>query len=74
MAVAVYDNSKRLTNSCQGVELRLAGSWFKHKNFHRLNWFSTDDKTAKETDHIQVQDTTHSARNLGFLFDDTHVA
>jgi len=48
------DNSERLINFRQVARLRIAGSWFKRKDIHRLSWFSVDGRTCMKIDHILV--------------------
>src|SRR5260221_314728 len=48
------DNSERFLAICRKNVLRIAGSWYRRKDIHRMSWYSNDGRTKKEIDHVLV--------------------
>ena len=46
------DNGYRTLDLAVTHDLRLAFSWFPHKDIHRITWYSNDGVTRKTIDHI----------------------
>ena len=46
------DNGQRTLQLAAALDLRIAFSWFQHKEIHRHSWYSNDGRTRKTLDHI----------------------
>ena len=46
------DNGQRTLQLAAALDLRIAFSWFRHKEIHRHSWYSNDGHTRKTLDHI----------------------
>ena len=49
---AVNQNSIKFLDFARRHGLRVAGSWFQHRQAHRWTWYSNAGDVAKETDHV----------------------
>ena len=54
------DNGYRTLNLASANQLRAAFSWFKHKEIHRLTWYSNDGVTRKIIDHVLFSSRWHA--------------
>jgi hypothetical protein len=51
----INDNGVRLLSFANSYNLKVAGSYFRHKPAHSLTWYSNDGRTRKALDHILVR-------------------
>lgn len=49
------DNGERLCDFCQMPGPVITGSFFKHKNIHKLTCMSQDKRTRNQIDHLLAQ-------------------
>src|SRR6218665_1816245 len=49
------DNGERLMSLCSIYNLKIGGSFFRHRKVHKQTWRSPDGKTCNQIDHICVQ-------------------
>ena len=49
------DNGVRLLSFANNRNMKVAGSYFRHKSAHSLTWYSNDGRTVKALDHILVR-------------------
>jgi endonuclease/exonuclease/phosphatase family metal-dependent hydrolase len=43
-----------MVNFAMGRDLAVVGTWYQHKNIHKVTWRSPDNKIYNQTDHILV--------------------
>jgi len=53
------DNGKRMVNFAMGRDLAVVGTWYQHKDIHKVTWQSPDNKIYNQIDHILI-DRRHS--------------
>ena len=58
------ENGELFADFCLNYDLVIGGTQFSHKIVHKLTWFSNDDKTINQIDHITV-----NRRNRNSLLD-----
>jgi exonuclease III len=52
------DNGKRMVKFALGKDLAVTGTWFQHKDIHKITWRSRDNKICNQIDHILVDKNT----------------
>ena len=48
------DNGVRTENFATSKKLVVKSMMFRHRNVHKYNWTSPDEKTHNQTDHILI--------------------
>ena len=48
------DNGARMIELCASHNLKVASTWFQHRQIHTLSWYSNTGITSKTIDHILV--------------------
>ena len=48
------DNGVRIVNFATSKKLVVKSMMFRHRNVHKYNWTSPDEKTHNQTDHILI--------------------
>ena len=48
------DNGKRTVNFVLGRDSTMTGTWYQHKDIHKVTWRSPDNKIYKQTEHTLV--------------------
>jgi len=48
------DNGKQMLNFALGTDLYMTGTWYQHKDIHKVTWRSPDNKIRNSTDQILV--------------------
>jgi endonuclease/exonuclease/phosphatase family metal-dependent hydrolase len=43
-----------MVNFAMGRDLAVAGTWYQHKDIHKVTWQSPDNKIYNQIDHILV--------------------
>ena len=52
--VNTNDNGDRMLDLCSTHNFKVLGTWFQHREIHRLTWYSNTGTVAKTIDHILV--------------------
>jgi endonuclease/exonuclease/phosphatase family metal-dependent hydrolase len=48
------DNGKKIADFALGRDLAVTGTWFQHKDIHKVTWRSPDNQTCNQVEHILV--------------------
>ena len=48
------ENGELFTTLCEMNDLSIGGSFFKHKDIHKITWISPNGKTGNQIDHIAI--------------------
>ena len=51
------ENGERLVDFCESNGLVIGGTLFKHKDIHKLTWFSPNNRDKNQIDHILIDGT-----------------
>jgi hypothetical protein len=47
-----YDNRELMVNFAQGRDVAVTGTWYQHKDIHKVIWRSPDNKICNKVGHI----------------------